>query len=646
MNRVGLVGGFFSFLLGQNVGIGTPTPTERLHVAGGNLRLDGAFMPGNDAGTNGALLRSAGPNTPPVWLAPGANGTVLTIQGGLPTWSTGPFWRLTGNTIAAGEFLGTLNDQPLVIRVNNTQTLQLNPTTLSIQRDAGGNLRGSGAVDLQLSRNQPTQVASGEFSVICGGLRNTASAFGSVVVGGHGNSATGQNAAIVGGLRNQATLTSTFVGGGERNVASINGASVVGGAENQASGFNSVVCGGFRNTAQGAQSMVGGGQDNVSSGEFSAIVGGWDNRVRDIYTTILGGQRNTARLPYAVVLNGEQNTSDCQYCFIANGANNTASGTRFNGIINGRSNQIAMGAGDYNTILNGEGNILENAGEHNSILGGSNNRMGAESYSTILTGRNNSIPTSGSSYELILGGRGHTISASEPHNSILNGQNGSILNSAAYSTILNGTNVTIVGGNHNILLGGENNTVNGNYVIAFGNGIAVAGEDRRVYLFTEADWGALVMNRPDNPAGYPIYVGTLGNGSNGSGAYLTGGGVWTNASSRFIKDRFQKLSPQEVLAKVRQLPVEGWYYKGTQEYHIGPYAEDFYEAFGTGVGNKEDARRHLAASDVAGVSLLSIQALAQQQDALLEELRKLREEVEALRQENKALRQALGHAQR
>ncbi|MCS6790707.1 MAG: hypothetical protein NZ580_06985 [Bacteroidia bacterium] len=40
---------FAAFLWAQNVGIGTSTPSERLHVAG-NLRLDNAFMPGNNAG--------------------------------------------------------------------------------------------------------------------------------------------------------------------------------------------------------------------------------------------------------------------------------------------------------------------------------------------------------------------------------------------------------------------------------------------------------------------------------------------------------------------------------------------------------------------------------------------------------------------
>ncbi len=54
-------------LMGQaNVGIGIPIPTERLHVAG-NLRLDGAFMPGANPGTQGEYLLSQGSSTPPIW---------------------------------------------------------------------------------------------------------------------------------------------------------------------------------------------------------------------------------------------------------------------------------------------------------------------------------------------------------------------------------------------------------------------------------------------------------------------------------------------------------------------------------------------------------------------------------------------------
>jgi hypothetical protein len=121
-------------------------------------------------------------------------------------------WLLTGNsgTNPAVNFLGTTDAQPLVIRVNNAQTFQFN-TNLSLQRDAGGNTRGQGAVDLQSARSAATQVASGDYSVIGGGLDNTASGFAATVGGGyHGNTASGSYATVGGGLchrwRGQAAL--------------------------------------------------------------------------------------------------------------------------------------------------------------------------------------------------------------------------------------------------------------------------------------------------------------------------------------------------------------------------------------------------------------------------------------------------------
>ena len=50
----------------QNVGIGTATPSEKLHVVG-NLRFDGALMPNGNAGTSGQVLVSQGAGTPPQW---------------------------------------------------------------------------------------------------------------------------------------------------------------------------------------------------------------------------------------------------------------------------------------------------------------------------------------------------------------------------------------------------------------------------------------------------------------------------------------------------------------------------------------------------------------------------------------------------
>ena len=62
-------------LAAQNVGTGTSTPTEREHVAG-NLRLDNAFMPGNQAGAVGNILLSQGADATSICLANGATSTI------------------------------------------------------------------------------------------------------------------------------------------------------------------------------------------------------------------------------------------------------------------------------------------------------------------------------------------------------------------------------------------------------------------------------------------------------------------------------------------------------------------------------------------------------------------------------------------
>ncbi len=53
---------------GGNVGIGTATPAEKLHVEG-NVRFSGALMPNGNAGTLGKALVSQGPGVPPIWVS-------------------------------------------------------------------------------------------------------------------------------------------------------------------------------------------------------------------------------------------------------------------------------------------------------------------------------------------------------------------------------------------------------------------------------------------------------------------------------------------------------------------------------------------------------------------------------------------------
>jgi len=114
----------------------------------------------------------------------------------------------------------------------------------------GGDKRGVKAVDWQTKRYATEQVASGIYSVVCGGS---------------GNKATATSSAVVGGTVNQVTGTLTFVGGGNANIASDSYAVVVGGQANQASGQYSIIPGGHSGKADKWAQLA------LSAGKFAAV---------------------------------------------------------------------------------------------------------------------------------------------------------------------------------------------------------------------------------------------------------------------------------------------------------------------------------------------------------------------------------------
>lgn len=120
-----------------------------------------------------------------------------------------------------------------------------------------------------------------------------------------------------------------------------------------------------------------------------------------------------------------------------------------------------------------------------------------------------------------------------------------------------------------------------------------------------------------------------------------GSGVFNCTSSRATKMNFASVSGTDVLAKLRALPITTWNYisEGDDVRHLGPMAEDFYKAFGLGVGDKS-----IGVQDLASVSLAGVKALEERTAELqgkTEEVERLRSEVAALRTANAALEDRL-----
>jgi len=102
-----------------------------------------------------------------------------------------------------------------------------------------------------------------------------------------------------------------------------------------------------------------------------------------------------------------------------------------------------------------------------------------------------------------------------------------------------------------------------------------------------------------------------------SGAYVTAGGTWTNASSRDLKENFTEVNGDEILAKINQLNITEWNYKleSKDTVHIGPIAEEFYDLFKLGGTDKS-----ISSIDPAGIALVGIQTLSKKVDALQKQL--------------------------
>lgn len=108
---------------------------------------------------------------------------------------------------------------------------------------------------------------------------------------------------------------------------------------------------------------------------------------------------------------------------------------------------------------------------------------------------------------------------------------------------------------------------------------------------------------------YPYTTTSSTNSSSdsfGAGGLLSGIGAIKGLfpSSKQLKEDYQTINTEEILSKINQLDIEKWKYKGINNYHLGPYAEQFKELFGVGDGES------INMIDMFGVLLSSVKELS------------------------------------
>src|SRR6266566_1546273 len=294
---------------------------------------------------NGTVVRSLNGFSDTVNLSAGSNVLITTSGNGLQISSISG-WALGGNAGTTGaNFLGTTDNQPLELRVNNGRALRIEPNTSGAPNVIGGavvnfvspnrvgaTVAGGGAANYFGSAAYSNSV-TGNLGTVAGGAQNTSDEEG--FVGGGFQNTSGYLAFVGGGQGNQASAAGTTVGGGFDNSAGGNYATISGGQYNRAFSANDVIGGGSNNTNLSAASVIGGGQFNqiVSLSDNSVVGGGSNNLASGIGTTVSGGLNNVASGQSGFIKNfpatvggGENNIASGGYSTVPGGYGNSASG--------------------------------------------------------------------------------------------------------------------------------------------------------------------------------------------------------------------------------------------------------------------------------------------------------------------------------
>ncbi|HWN94413.1 MAG TPA: tail fiber domain-containing protein, partial [Methylomirabilota bacterium] len=269
------------------------------------------------------------------------------------------YWKLTGNAGANstnGAFLGTTDNQPLDIRVNNQRVLRIEPGTANISPNLIGGFRGNiasnaffqssarGAVIVGGGQSTGPNVVEDDFGVIVGGSGNTNNGNSSFIGGGIRNYVEDRNNVLVGGLRNSVDGRQCFLGGGETNVI-------------RSISIDSVITGGSNNLVRADFAAIGGGANNIvdASSDFGTVSGGANNEIDSfiLYGTIPGGFSNFVDGDYAfaagrrarAVHDGAFVWADSQDTNFASTANNQVSFRCLGGV------RFASGSGAVNRTV-------------------------------------------------------------------------------------------------------------------------------------------------------------------------------------------------------------------------------------------------------------------------------------------------------
>jgi hypothetical protein len=334
-----------------------------------------------------------------------------------------------------------------------------------IQGHATGNTRGSYATDWQRSRSNVTQVASGIFSVIGGGVGNSATNQGSVVAGGDGNLNSGYNATISGGAGCKASGEYAFVTG-RQNEAHSNYSAVLGGDNNKiavtGSGIGSVVVGGVKST------IVHDGCLTYNSSSTGSVT---TSAARQAIINLSTVAYSPIATPGTMFVNGDLQVTGSFSVFTLNATLITPS--------TANTSLTIAPTGSGALIASTAGNVRGSYSTDLQRLRSATTMVASGTFSTITGGENN---TASGPHSVVGGGLSNTAAANR--SCVLGGESNIVNTVCDYSTIAGGYNNIIgTGALYSFIAGGANNRVNHGLCFAYGGQAGVTTTGSRQIIF-------------------------------------------------------------------------------------------------------------------------------------------------------------------
>ncbi len=191
-----------------------------------------------------------------------------------------------------------------------------------------------------------------------------------------------------------------------------------------------------------------------------------------------------------------------------------------------------------------------------------------------------------------------------------------------FNTVSSGQGATAIG---------FSTIASGNASTAMGYGVSTAGFEGSFIYGDRSNLVTTLENSAANQFMVRAAGGSIIYSNAGATAGVTlapGDGAWSSVSDRNRKMDFVSIDGEEILSRVRTVPVTEWSYRsqGTAVRHMGPMAQDFRAAFGLGT-----SELMINSIDIDGVNLAAIHALIARTDRLREENAALQREVQTLR---------------